>query len=421
MAAEDISISSLDAKHLLVWLDEQRQIDHERLAQLSLLVEQLRREVRDQGTAQSHAESMSATRGSTEVRSNDGLAVDLGDHIGRLGRALEEHVATQTRATQAESAMRDRERRQLADVTQLVETHGRTLGLSAGRVSALSEEIRHERDSRAPIAQALDELQRTQTTITNRIGAIDQVVRRLSGAVGVVEAGDERQRTDLGRVENLIKLIDLRVTRDLADIQRVMDEWKTRIEEQIKPVDGLSRIVEKLVDQREALRDHSLSVDETIERIVKDVGNLEVQSKADRTAMQRNVESVDALARRLEGTGAAIWQIGERVNALVDDINVARGDIRTVVGQIEVIEGRAQSADDAHRQLEVTHVALAQDVRTLRTDARRWADALENRLDTDMTVLTETAQFRYRASVDNLRRTVAELQQQLRELEAGLT
>ena len=69
----------------------------------------------------------------------------------------------------------------------------------------------------------------------------------------------------------------------------------------------------------------------------------------------------------------------------------------------------------------VTHVTLAQDVRAFRTDTRRWADALENRLATDLTVLKETAPFRFRASVDNPRRTVAELQQQLRELEAGQT
>jgi chromosome segregation ATPase len=421
VALDENTVSITDTRHFLEWLDEQRQLDHERLVLVVQTVDQLRKDLREQGTAITHAETMSMSRSTTESRTNEGLVVSLADQITRLDRVVTEHIATQTRTSQAENAMQERERRQLAELTQQVEGFNRTLSVSTGRVSALSEEIRHERDSRAPFTQAIDELQRVQTTVSTRVGSMEQMVRRLSGTLSVAENSDEKQRTDLARVDNMIKLVDLRVTRELSEIQRVVDEWKTRIEEQVKPVDGLTRLVGQLADQREHLQGRSLTIGETVDRIGRDLSALDAQTKSDRTAIQRGAEAIEAVSRRLEATGGSIWQLGERIAGLVQELEVMRSDIRTAYEQIESVSGRADSTDEFQRRIEATELVFAHDLRALRTDARDWVDGVESRFDGEITALVAQAEARYRTSVEHLRRSAVELNQQVRELEAGLT
>jgi hypothetical protein len=98
-----------------------------------------------------------------------------------------------------------------------------------------------------------------------------------------------------------------------------------------------------------------------------------------------------------------------------------RSDIRAAYEQLETIRGRADLADEFQRRIEATELVFAHDLRALRTDARDWADGLESRLDAETTALAALAEARYRTSVEHLRRSAVELNQQVRELEAGLT
>jgi chromosome segregation ATPase len=421
LAANDSSMSATDTRHLLDWLDEQRQVDHERLITLSQSVDQLRKDLREQSSALTHAETTSISRSSTDMRSNEGVVVNLADQIARLERVVDEHVANQTRTSQADNAVRDRERRQKSELSQQVELLDRALGISTGRVSALAEEIRHERDSRAPIAQAIEEIQQIQTGVSTRVAAMEQMVRRMSSSLSVAEAGDEKMRTDVARVDNQTKLVDLRVTRELADIQRIVGEWKTRVDEQNKPVDGLTRLIGQLSDKGEASQARSNAIGETVDRLGRDVASLDAQAKSDRTAIQRGAESVELLARRLEATGSSIWQVGERISALVQDLDQVHLDLRGARQEIDSLTRRAELSEEGQRLFEGTQLTFALDLRTLRADARSWSDAVEASLDSETSAIVGRAEARFRRSVEHLRRSADEINQQVLELEADLT
>jgi chromosome segregation ATPase len=334
---------------------------------------------------------------------------------------VDEHIARQTQSTQAEAASRERDRRQLAELTQQIDQLSRALGLATSRVSALAEEIRHERDSRPPVLKEIEEIQRVQTGVATRIGSMEQMVRRMSASISVVEASDEKQRADLARVDNQVKLVDLRVTREFAEIQTGIAEWKTRFDEQTKPVDGLNRLVDQLVDQRESVQARINVIGEGVDRLSRDLIALETQAKSDRAAIQRGAESVDALTRRLEATGGTIWQAGERISGLAEQLDQLRLEIRNVDDAVDTVRRQAKMTDDNLHLVEATQLTFALDLRTLRTDARGWSDVIEQRLDGETTAIVSRAESRYRRSVEQLRRSADEINQQVRELEADLT
>jgi chromosome segregation ATPase len=421
VAADEVALSTTDARHFLEWLDEQRQLDHERLLLMAQTVEQLRKDVREQATAMTAVESSNIARETIETRSTDEDVLNLTDRVGRIERVLDAHIENQSRVAQAENAMRDRERRQLADTAQQVESLARTVGLSTSRVAALSEEIRHERDARAPVVHSVDELERVQTSIATRLGALEQMVRRVASTLSVVEVSDEKVQTGLARAENQIKLVDLRVTREVAEVQRIVDEWRLRVDDQIRPVDGLLRQVGQLADQRETWQARIVAIGETIDRVTQDLTAFDSQAKTDRSAIHRGAEAAEALARRLDSAAGSIWQLGERVGELSQDLDQARSDIQSANEQIEAITRRVDLAEEGLQRGDATQLALALDLRNLRTETRTWADSVEGRLDVDTTALAAQAEARYRLSLDHLRRSAEELNQQVREIEANLS
>ena len=421
MAANQSSTSATDTRQLLDWLDEQRQQDHQRLDALSQMLEQVRKDLREQNSALAHADTVSSARSTTDLRSNEGVVVSLADQIARLEREVNEHISNQARTGPAENALRERDRRQISELTQQVELLNRTQGTATGRVAALNEEIRRERDARAPIEQSIEEAQRAQSAVTTRVSAMEQLVRRVSSNLAVGEANDEKLRNDVARVDNQTKLVDLRVTRELTEIQRIVGEWKARVDEQIKPVDGLIRLVGQLSDKSDVIQARSNAIGETVERLGRDVTTLDAQAKADRTSIQRGADSVDILSRRLETTGSSIWQVGERISALVLELDQIRLDLRSVHQEIEVLIRRSDQTEETQRRFDATQLTFALDLRTHNAEARTLSDAIETRLDSETSAIVGRADARFRRSVEHLRRTADEINQQVHELEGDLT
>ncbi|HLZ10195.1 MAG TPA: hypothetical protein VKT80_16510, partial [Chloroflexota bacterium] len=399
------------------WLDEQRQLDHERLVLITETVDQLRKEVRKQTTV---VDAAAISRGTSDPGLADGIPDTLADHVGRVERLLDEHIEVQVRTTQAENTVRDRERRQLAEIAQQIEVLSRATGQSTSRISALSEEIRHERDARAPVAHSVDELERAHTAIATRLSALELMVRRLGSTLSVVEVSDEKLQTGLARTDNQVKLVDLRVTREVAEVQRIVDEWRLRVDDQVKPVDSLLRQVGQLTDQRDAWQARFVAMSDAIERLTREQAALDNQAKNDRSAIQRGADADESLTRRLDSAGASIWQLGERLAGLVQELDEARIELQSVKEQLEAIIQRMDLAQDALQRDDATQQTLALELRTLRTDIRAWADGIEGRLDVDTGALAAQAEARYRLSLEHLRRSAEALNLQIRELETGL-
>ena len=61
------------------------------------------------------------------------------------------------------------------------------------------------------------------------------------------------------------------------------------------------------------------------------------------------------------------------------------------------------------------------DLRTHQAEARSLSDAIETRLESETSAIVGRAEARFRRSVEHLRRTADEINQQVHELEGDLT
>ncbi|MGH2458185.1 MAG: hypothetical protein ACRDIY_04890 [Chloroflexota bacterium] len=409
------SASPTDANHLLHWLEEQRQNDHERLTQLARVVAQLLDDVRDQGAAVAHL---------TEVGgrlADDGSAdaiTQLSDLISTIERSVDEHFDAQARADQVDGAQRDRELRQLADLFQRVEGLGRGADAISGRLAALAEELRHERDARPPIAQALDEIQRAQASVQNRLTIADEANRRFSGFQSIAEQAVERQRNEFVRVDSQQKLLDLRLTRELSDVRQAIEDWMRRGEERMKPLAELIRQIAATTDRTEITAQRVASVGRDLDVVNQEIGRIDAQAKIDRATQKRSAEAIEAQSQRIDEAYASLWHLNERITNVATSLEGLRTDVEAATQRIDEAERRIGRLDDGRQRLDAALTEVGSAIHLGQRDSRDQSGSLRSHVDSEFVALrAEIAELRAVAT-DRLRRTVDELQQQLREMES---
>jgi uncharacterized protein YoxC len=420
VATDRARVSDKDLFQFLEWLDEQRQREHDRLEQLARVVEEQRTELRDQGAAIAVLRAANGSKSGADTRPLDGGPPQrLAEQLVLVERALYEHIENQSRAAQADAALRDRERRTITELSQQAELLNRANETLTSRVQALTEEIRHERDARAPFFQALDDLGRSQSSIQNRVLSLDQILRRATNAQTVLEQTSEKQSADLARLDNQIKLQDLRFSRELIDIRKLVDEWRTRSDEQLKPVESVARQLTQLADQRDVVIAQVAALDQALSDLATEFNCLAATAKVDRSATDHVNEALEAHLRRWEATGGSIWQLGERLTAIVDDLAALRGSERALREEVQGVVGRLDRFDDDNRRLEGALGETNSAIRAVDREAQSRSAALDVRIDAELASVTERANARYRLAIEHLQRIVGELQHQQQELELG--
>jgi chromosome segregation ATPase len=403
----------------LEWLDEQRRLDHERLVQLIRTVEDQRDELREQGAAIASLRASGVAKPPVEMKTGDNTTPRLAEQLALVERRLDEHVDSASRVAQADASLRDRERRATADLVQQSQNLGRALDGIAGRLQAQSEELRHEREARAPLTQALEELTRVQASLNSRLSSLELSLRRITTTLSNLEQASEKQANELARLDNQLKLQDLRYTREILEIRKVVDEWRVRADEQLKPIESVARQLNQLAEQRELVGERLDGYDQSLSEIVGELNRLVSAANADRSVIERVSEGLEAHLRRWEATGGSIWQLGERLAAIVDDVTVIRAGERTLREELGGLGRRVDRAEDESRRLESLQTESAGEIRVVDRDAQARVDRVEARLDAEVAALADRANARYRLTVDHLRRVVDELQQQQRELDLG--
>jgi chromosome segregation ATPase len=210
------------------------------------------------------------------------------------------------------------------------------------------------------------------------------------------------------------------LSRELAEINRRAEVWQTHASEQLKPIDGLARQVIALVESREDLVTRIAGFNQAIDRLVAELVRLDAQSKADQAAIERVAEAIGTQAARSDANGAAIWQAGERFSAFSLAIDQVRVEIKIVAQRGDALTTRLELVDDAIKRLNAVLGDIASDLRSSRREATDRSESLSSHLEIEVAELKDQAESRYRLAVEHVRRTTAELIQQLRELEAGV-
>jgi chromosome segregation ATPase len=416
VAIESSSGARSDLVRLVEWLDEQRQLDHERLIQLARVVDQMRTSVRDQAATLTHVESTASSRGPADGRSGDEIG-KVADRLVLVERTLSEHIESQSRMLQAEAALHDRERRQFAELTLQVEALARTIESTNGRALAVAEEVRHERDARAPLVQSIDELERGAAAVTSRIGALDQMVRRLNNLQSVFEQTEDKRWSDLSRIDQQTKLLDLRLGRELVEIRKFVDDSRATADEALKPVDLLQRMVNQLVQDLEVLQTRVVGLGQAVDELADRISVAESQARSDRSVVDRLGEALEQLSRRLETSGGNIWQLGERLGTIADDLNRLRGETRGIREQSDGLIRRLERGDDERRRIDGVSVALEAEIDSVRKVASDEVVRLRERFELELEAIAAKLDARRRVGIDHLRRTIDELSEQFRELE----
>jgi hypothetical protein len=413
--AEVSSTTESDTQRLIIWLEEQRRADHDRLVQLTRVVEQLRDELREHG-------AVVAQLVENESKREDAALADainqLRDHLALVERSVDDHIDASHRSEQMQTAERERDLRQLSDLAQQVIALNRASEAMSGRMAAFAEEMKRSRDEHALLGQLVDELQRTQAALQNRVAVADEVARRFTMFQSVSEQTSERQQNDLARLDSQFKLLDLRFTRELTEIRHSTDELIARSEERLRPIADLTRQVSMLVEHGDAV-DHRIDgLVRDVETMNVDLGRIDAQGKVDRGTLKRLSEAIEAQNQHVDGVSALAWQLVERVDSVTTGFEDLRIELDAIARRIEEFERRLVRLEEERLRL---GSELAEVTRALRADHRDAGSEplpLADRVSSDIASLRSQVQVIQGLAIQHLRRTVEELQQQLRELEA---
>lgn len=352
------------------------------------------------------------------------MAIDpihqLREHLLLVEQSLDEHVSAGVRTEQLESVQRERDRRLLAELTQQVSSLSQSVDATAGRALALAEEVRRERESRAPLALAIEDLQRTQIALQGRIGLIDEVARRYQAIVTNLEQAGEKRQSDLARVDNAVKLLDLKVTRELAEIRRVADEWVTEARDQLKQVGGLAKLVTALGDDRQGFIDQLAGTRDDIGQLAAELGQLGGEVKANRADFDRFHDDTTDLSRRIDTTATAVYHISDRFDSINGRLDAIRSEIRGLVQNHDELVHRIVRDEEHHARLEQRVDLLANERRGQERDAREQVDAIARRVDLETAELRARTERQHHQAIERLRKIIIGLQEQLAELEASV-
>ncbi|HEX5416735.1 MAG TPA: hypothetical protein VFZ25_13780 [Chloroflexota bacterium] len=413
----DRAVTTDDLQKTLDWLVEQRQVDHDRIMQIARFIEALDARFRDFLEAQANSALQPPARG-PDARPSNPLQ-DLIEQVARLDRVVDDHVTAQIRAGQVEAAQRERDRRQLGEIAQLVETTSRATDAVVGRVTALAEEVRRERDARTPLGHGIEEIQRAVAALNSRVMALDEQTRRVGNNQSVTEGVLDKHRSEVSRLDNAVKILDLRMGRDLGEIRQVVGQWQEQAVEQLKPIAGITKQLVVLAEQRDALEARLSQVYLEVAAQRDELERLDATIRSDRTAFNRISEAAELQTRRAEQSEAVAWQLSERVEALADNLARLDRETRSVDQLVDEATRRIIGVDAERGQLAEALRALAEATHEQFLAVQSRADATEQQLASAIRTLADEARERAQVNREHLRRTVGELSRQLLELDGA--
>lgn len=403
-----------DAQELMTWLDEQRQIERERLTEVARSIEQLRDEVRDHGTALA---TLTESFAEHADESDAELIAQIGNQVMQIERVIEDHLAATARAEQGQNSQHERELRQFADLSQRVDAINRALDAANGKLGAFGEELRRLRSEQVPIVQAVEEIQRAQISLQDRAQIFDEVMRRYSGFQARVEQSTGKQADDLTRLDDQQKLLDVRLTRDLTEVRQAVEDLTAGTDERFKPVAEILRRLATLTERQELTDQRISGLMHNAESVIAEISRLDAQSKVDRTSLKRLADAVEAQSQRIDEVIASGWQIGERINGLGASIEEGREEMVALIPRISECERQIQRLDDERLRLHEALSDLGLTLHDSQRDARDQSGSALARIDAEIVSLRAQIATVHDLAVERLRRTTRELQQQLRELE----
>jgi chromosome segregation ATPase len=419
MASQPRTLDPGQLHSIVAWLEDQRRQDRDELARLSSEIERL------EGVAREQAAELIELRGQVE-EGRTALArlpiVDeaLRDARERIAHSLEhaeqqsQHVA-QTLLLRASDA--DRDRKQIADlVGQTAKTEDAVQAMEA-RIRVVVDEARRDRAQLQELPASLHALDQRLGALVHRLDQSDERVRRTENLLAARAAEIEEARAEQTRATQWRQLADVRWSRQAAEWQQTLDEFRQAADEHARPVHQLIAQVGQARDDvrgvQGLLSDHTRRLDDVQSALTRLDGSLAQQ----REAAARLDQAIEGQRRRFDEQASAQLRLDESIGRAGDQARALEHTAEDQARSIAETQGALRAAEDAiarsREDLARSQSSLRVDIETL---GARIDESVE-RLDALLMAHQGRVDELTRISRDQRQRLAAELDLQARELD----
>jgi chromosome segregation ATPase len=419
MATQPQALDGGQLQTVVAWLEDQRRQDREELARVAAELERLSQNGRE------HAAQLAELRAQVdEGRSAlqrlpilDDALREAREQVAQAAERADQQSQQITQTLLLRAADAERDRKQVGDLLGQIAKLEDALQALEGRARVVADEARRDRGRIQELPNELHGVGQRVGALTHRIDQLEERLRRVENLVAARADEMDELRTDLAKTTQWRQLADVRWSRQVAEWQETLDDFRQAAEESTRPVQQLvAQVGQARDDVRGAqgtLADHARRLEEAASALTR----LEAALAQQREATGRLEQLADAQRRRFDEQASAQLRLDEAIGRSGDQA-------RTIERSLEEQVRRIEQGQTALRAAEAAIARQRDDVAHVETVLRRDLEAFGASLTTNVARLEELASTQAgrlddltRVFREQRQRLAIELEQQARELQ----
>jgi chromosome segregation ATPase len=418
MASQPNTLDAAQLQGIVAWLEDQQKADREQIARLAAEVERLTLISKEQAVQVVELRS-ALDEGRTSLARLPLLDQALKqerEQVVELRDRFDGHTQQITQALLLRAADAERDRKLLGEQGQAIQQLEREQQTQTSRFRALADEVRRDRAQVESLPKSIDELVARVSQVAHRIEQTDDSVRRSTNLSQANHDELEGIRSEQAKAAQWRQLTELRWTRQVAEWQQMIENWRAAADEAAKPVQHLHTQVGQLRDE---LRTRTGDIADQVRRIEDAhaaLGRLDSALAQTRESIARLEQGTDAQRRRFDEQASAQLRLDESIGRVVDARQATEGAVQAQARQIEVLQAdlRAVEASVTRVRSDLTdgQQGLRADSEAIRTQVTQSIE----RIEAAARSLVERLLEAQRASQEHRQRLAIELEAQAREL-----
>jgi chromosome segregation ATPase len=418
MATQPNTLDLAQLQGIVKWLEDQQRQDREVIGRLTQEVERLAQLTKEQAT------QVIDLRGALEEGRAALARLPLVDEaikherqqISQLTERFDSHSQQIAHALMLRSADAERDRKQVGELGQVVAQLERDDQALSARVKILIDEERRDRARLESLPTAIEELGERLGAVGHRAEQAEEAIKRADNLGQAHSQELETIRGEQARAAQWRQLSDLRATRQVAEWQQMIDNWRQTVEEQQRPVQYLTA---QLAQAREEIRVVANQIDDQARR-QDDVGavlaRLDTGLSQAREAVARLEQATDAQRRRFDEQASAQLRLDEALGRAGEHRLELAGTIQSQSRQIDALDSALRALEGSlvrsREELQIGQVELRQQSDGIRAQLQQTAERIEAAAQAFQSRISDFE----RMSQEHHQRLASELEQQSREL-----
>ncbi len=403
---------------LVAWLEEQQRLSRDEIAHLRAEIDRLSLHQQEQGTQIAENRTLSeGTRNSIgRIPVVDGSLRDVREQVADLLQRIDVLSQQISHLVALRSAEAEREQKQVSALSQVVSGLEREDQVAQARVRILAEEIRRDRSTTAEVPKTIEDLYSRITSVTSRAEQIEEFSRRTESLANAHHEELEVIRAESAKLHQWRQLVELRWTRQEAEWQQVVDNWRLIAEESARPVHHLSSQVGQARDEIRmalgAIGDHQRRLDETMSVMSRTESILSQH----REMLARLEMTLDSQRRRFDEQASAQLRLDESLGRSAEHrhefMQAIDAHTRLIDELRSSVRADAEDLDRLRDDIQQVVTSLRQDIdsgRSLASNEIQRVDSVDRIVETRLLELG-------RVTHEHRQRMATEIEQQAREL-----